>query len=65
VQEIYLFALVLLIQSLPFIAAAGIAALEASRLNEFAFWAGLRGRLAGLVPGRAVKPLTPDRLSPM
>ena len=65
VQEIYLFALVLLIQSLPFLAAAGIAALEGSRLNDFAFWIGLRGRLTSLVPGRAVKPLTPDRLSPM
>ncbi len=59
VQEIYLFAAVLLIQSLPFLAAAGIATLEASRLNDFAFWIGLRNRLTSLVPGRAVKPLRP------
>ena len=59
VQEIYLFAVVLLIQSLPFLAAAGIATLEASRLNDFAFWIGLRDRLTSLVPGRAVKPLRP------
>ena len=65
VQEIYLFALVLLIQSLPFLAAAGIAALEASRLNEFAFWIGLRARVAGLVPGRVAKPLASDPVRPM
>lgn len=53
VQEINLFAVVLLVQSLPFLAATGLALLEGSRLNEFAFWVGLRGRLAALVPGRA------------
>lgn len=61
VQEIYLFAAVLFIQSLPFIAAAGLAALEATRLNEFAFWAGLRSRIVSLVPGRAAaKPVAPQ-----
>jgi len=65
VQEIYLFAAVLFVQSLPFIAAAGLAALEGSRLNEFAFWFGLRNRLAGLIPGRGAKPLAPQGPQPM
>jgi cellulose synthase/poly-beta-1,6-N-acetylglucosamine synthase-like glycosyltransferase len=61
VQEIYLFAGVLFIQSLPFISAAGLATLEASRLNDFAFWAGLRSRITSLVPGRtAAKPVAPQ-----
>ncbi len=61
VQEIYLFAGVLLIQSLPFLAAAGLAALEGTRLNEFAFWVGLRNRVISLVPGRAAaKPVAPQ-----
>lgn len=38
VLEIWLFALVLALQSLPFLAAALIAAFERSRLNDFAFW---------------------------
>ena len=58
VQEIYLFAAVLFIQSLPFLAAAGLATLEGSRLNEFAFWLGLRDRAAGLIPGRATSAAT-------
>ena len=65
VQEIYLFAAVLLIQSLPFLAAAGLAALEGSRLNEYAFWIGLRSRLVGMIPGRGTKPLAPQGPQPM
>jgi cellulose synthase/poly-beta-1,6-N-acetylglucosamine synthase-like glycosyltransferase len=53
VQEINLFATVLLVQSLPFIAATGLAALETSRLNDFAFWTSLRTRAIALIPGRA------------
>ncbi len=61
VQEIYLFAGVLFIQSLPFLAAAGLATLEGTRFNEFAFWAGLRHRIASLVPGRTTaKPVAPQ-----
>jgi hypothetical protein len=45
VREINLFADVLLIQSLPFLAAAVLAALEGSRANDFAFWRGLEIRL--------------------
>jgi hypothetical protein len=38
VREINIFAAVLIIQSLPFIAAVAIALLERSRLNDFATW---------------------------
>jgi hypothetical protein len=42
ITEIYLFAIVLVVQSLPFLSAAAFAAIEGRRLNEFAFWTGLR-----------------------
>ena len=42
VTEIKLFALVLAVQSLPFIAAVSIAALEGSRFNDFAYWRRLK-----------------------
>ena len=45
VREINLFALALAVQSLPFIASVGIAALESSRANDLAFWQGLEARL--------------------
>lgn len=54
VREINIFALVLVVQSLPFLAAAGIATLERSRANEFVFWKGIEARLAELLPRRAV-----------
>jgi exo-beta-1,3-glucanase (GH17 family)/cellulose synthase/poly-beta-1,6-N-acetylglucosamine synthase-like glycosyltransferase len=53
VREISLFGDVLLIQSLPFLAAAVLAGLEGSRVNDFAFWRGLAPRLAArLRPAR-------------
>ena len=45
VREINIFAGVLVIQSLPFIAAVGLALLERSRLNDFAYWRSLDLRL--------------------
>jgi len=48
VREINIFAFVLIIQSLPFLAAAGIALLEGSRFNEFAYWSTLRTRFADI-----------------
>jgi cellulose synthase/poly-beta-1,6-N-acetylglucosamine synthase-like glycosyltransferase/exo-beta-1,3-glucanase (GH17 family) len=45
VREVNLFADVLLIQSLPFLAAAAMAALEGSRINDFAFWRGIETRV--------------------
>jgi cellulose synthase/poly-beta-1,6-N-acetylglucosamine synthase-like glycosyltransferase/exo-beta-1,3-glucanase (GH17 family) len=50
VREINLFALVLLVQSVPFIAAAGLAWIERSRLNDFAYWRALDARLAEILP---------------
>ncbi len=52
VSEINLYALVLAVQSLPFIAAVSLAALEPSRINDFAFWRHLETRVAGLLPQR-------------
>jgi exo-beta-1,3-glucanase (GH17 family)/cellulose synthase/poly-beta-1,6-N-acetylglucosamine synthase-like glycosyltransferase len=52
IHEINIFALVLVVQSLPFLAAVAIGALEASRFNNFAYWHGIRARIA--LPGRAV-----------
>jgi exo-beta-1,3-glucanase (GH17 family)/cellulose synthase/poly-beta-1,6-N-acetylglucosamine synthase-like glycosyltransferase len=53
VREINIFALVLLIQSLPFLAAVAMALIEGSRVNQFAYWADLRLRLAELRSRRA------------
>jgi len=52
IHEINIFALVLVVQSLPFLAAVAIGALEASRFNNFAYWHGIKARIA--LPGRAV-----------
>jgi cellulose synthase/poly-beta-1,6-N-acetylglucosamine synthase-like glycosyltransferase/exo-beta-1,3-glucanase (GH17 family) len=46
VREIDIFAVVLMIQSLPFLAAVAMATLEGSRFNEFAYWTNLKVRLA-------------------
>ncbi|HEU5018117.1 MAG TPA: glycosyltransferase [Pseudolabrys sp.] len=53
VREIYIFALVLLVQSLPFVAAVAMASLERSRLNDLAVWRTLEARTAALLPRRA------------
>ena len=53
VREIYVFAAVLVLESLPFLSAVAIALLENSRLNSFSFWSstGLRTlELIGLRP---------------
>src|ERR1700735_4155199 len=54
VREIYIFAGVLVLESLPFLSAVAIAILENSRINEFTFWrnTGVRpAELIGLRPG--------------
>jgi hypothetical protein len=53
VREINIFAAVLVLQSLPFLAAAAMAAIERTRMNEFAYWKGLEKRLLVLWPKRA------------
>lgn len=45
ITEIYLFAVVLVVQSLPFLSAALLAGIEGRRINEFAFWTGLQPRI--------------------
>jgi len=49
VREINLFGSVLLVQSLPFLAAAALAAFENSRLNDFAVLQSLEARLADVL----------------
>ncbi len=53
VREIYLFAFVLVVQSLPFLAAVAIALIERSRFNDFATWRALEARTRALLPRRA------------
>jgi hypothetical protein len=52
VREINLFAVALAVQSMPFLASVGLAALEGSRVNDFAFWRRLEARLGELVTRR-------------
>jgi exo-beta-1,3-glucanase (GH17 family)/cellulose synthase/poly-beta-1,6-N-acetylglucosamine synthase-like glycosyltransferase len=53
VHEINIFALVLVVQSLPFLAAVILAALEGTRLNDFAFWHGIEGRIEAAIGAKA------------
>ena len=50
VREINIFAIVLVVQSLPFLSAVGIALIEGSRINSFAYWRGIETRLIELLP---------------
>ena len=52
VREINIFAVVLGVQSLPFIAAVALAAIERSPLNDFATWRTLEARFVELLPKR-------------
>jgi exo-beta-1,3-glucanase (GH17 family)/cellulose synthase/poly-beta-1,6-N-acetylglucosamine synthase-like glycosyltransferase len=54
VREIYIFAAVLVLESLPFLSAVAIAILESSRLNSFAFWRDTGIRTAELIGLRPV-----------
>lgn len=54
VREIYIFAAVLVLESLPFLSAVAIAILENSRINEFAFWRNSAIRTAELIGLRPV-----------
>ena len=53
IREIYIFAGVLVLQSLPFLAAVAIEALEGSRVNEFAFWRRVEARFGEILPRRS------------
>ncbi|MBI2717032.1 MAG: glycosyltransferase [Rhizobiales bacterium] len=52
IREINIFAVVLVIQSLPFVAAVALALVERTRLNDFAYWRSLETRFAELLPRR-------------
>src|SRR5258707_3900900 len=54
VREIYIFAGVLVLESLPFLSAVAIAILENSRINEFSFWRSSAIRTAELIGLRPV-----------
>ena len=54
VREIYVFAAVLVLESLPFLSAVAIAILESSRINAFAFWRNSAVRIAELIGLRPV-----------
>lgn len=54
ITEIYIFAGVLVLQSLPFLAAVAIAVLELSRINSFQFWRDSAIRTAELIGLRPV-----------
>jgi glucan 1,3-beta-glucosidase len=61
VREVYLFGDVLVVQSLPFLAAAALALFEDTRFNSFAFWQDvqlrLRAQLRPLAQLRLLAPL--------
>ncbi len=50
VHEINIFALVLVVQSLPFLSAVTIAAIEGTRFNSFAYWRSVEARVMELLP---------------
>jgi hypothetical protein len=54
IREIYIFAVVLVLESLPFLAAVAIAILEQSRINSFEFWRSTAVRSAELIGLRPV-----------
>jgi cellulose synthase/poly-beta-1,6-N-acetylglucosamine synthase-like glycosyltransferase len=52
IREIYIFAGVLVLQSLPFLSAVAIGLFEGSRLNDLAYWRSLEARFVELLPRR-------------
>jgi glucan 1,3-beta-glucosidase len=54
IHEIYIFAAVLVLESLPFLSAVAIATLELSRANSFGFWRDTAVRTAELIGLRPV-----------
>jgi exo-beta-1,3-glucanase (GH17 family)/cellulose synthase/poly-beta-1,6-N-acetylglucosamine synthase-like glycosyltransferase len=64
VREIYVFAAVLVLESLPFLSAVAIAILENSRVNAFSFWRNTGVRTAELIGLRPVAMPTVASASP-
>ena len=50
IRELNIYAGVLVIQSLPFVAAVLVAMLEGTRFNEFAYWRGVEAKVASTLP---------------
>ena len=50
IRELHVFAAVLGVQSLPFLAAVAMAVLEDSRFNEFAYWRNVEAKVAAQLP---------------
>jgi exo-beta-1,3-glucanase (GH17 family)/cellulose synthase/poly-beta-1,6-N-acetylglucosamine synthase-like glycosyltransferase len=59
VREINIFAIVLVVQSLPFLSAVAIALIEGSRINSFAYWRAIETRLVELLPRSKVIAVPP------
>ncbi len=53
IREINLFAAVLVVQSLPFLAAIALALVEGSRFNEFAYWRSVEAKVTENLQGPA------------
>ena len=64
IREIYIFAVVLVVQSVPFIAAVALAALERTPLNDYATWHALEGRLLELLGRQAPLPIANVAVAP-
>jgi exo-beta-1,3-glucanase (GH17 family)/cellulose synthase/poly-beta-1,6-N-acetylglucosamine synthase-like glycosyltransferase len=62
IREINLFAAVLVIQSLPFLAAIALAMIEGSRFNEFAYWRSVEAKVAESLPRPAPVAEAPAQL---
>jgi hypothetical protein len=57
VREINIFAFVLVVQSLPFIAAAALAVMEGTRFNSFVYWRELEAKIAPIPAKLSAKTL--------
>jgi hypothetical protein len=62
IHEVDIFAFVLAVQSLPFLAAVALAAIDGSRFNEFAYWRAVEAKVAGALPPRASVAKAPAQL---
>jgi len=60
ITEIYLYAIVLVVQSLPFLSAAALAGIEGRRINDFAFWTSLQPRLLTALRRRPAEIASPS-----
>jgi cellulose synthase/poly-beta-1,6-N-acetylglucosamine synthase-like glycosyltransferase len=63
IRELNIFAAVLVVQSLPFLAAVAMAVLEGSRFNEFAYWRSVEAKVAVQLPQPAAVEAPADQKS--